>query len=473
MTAQAPALESLVAEALDCVERGDEDALRRLRAAHPAHAEALDRRLERLRRIAALPAPPDRALDRIGSCRILRELGSGGMGCVFLGEQDRPLRRLVAVKLLKKELLSPDALVRFRAERSAMAKLNHPAIATIYEAGESAGNPYFAMEFLPGEIVTVACDQRRLPVRERVELVARIADAIQHAHQNGILHRDLKPSNVIAVDLDGRLAPKVIDFGLAKVIDRELEPEDASPRTEVGQILGTPRYMSPEQARGDTERIDTRTDVYALGVLLYELLIGRAPLDRVKKGSLFEMLRAIDRLDGPRPSEHLERLGEAATRVAELRGTSVPALRRAIAGDLDWITAKALAHDPDQRYASASELAADLRRALAHEPVLAGPQSNVYRLRKFVRRHRTSVAAGALLLASLVGGLVATRSQYLRAQENDLRSQKHLTYFDALADADEIQRLIGSSEQEIWPALPAALPRIRSWIQGAERLLER
>ncbi len=344
-------------------------------------------------------APP----ERIGAYRLIRQLGEGGMGEVWLAEQLDPVRREVALKLIKPGLGSREVLARFESERQALERMDHPAIARVLDAGSTAdGRPYFVMELVDGEPITGYCDRRRLPVRARLELFGEVCAGVQHAHLKGIIHRDLKPSNVLVREVDGRPAAKIIDFGIARAVDTQLNEETLL--TQLGELVGTPGYMSPEQAAMDTLDIDTRTDVYSLGVLLYELLAGSLPHDpgELRQAGLMEMRRRILEEEPPLPSTRVGTAGGPTTAAAANRRTEPPSLRRQLRGDLDWITMRALEKDRARRYGSPSELAADIARHLRSEPVSAGPPSVAYRAGKFVRRHRVGVAVAGGLLATLV-----------------------------------------------------------------------
>ncbi len=378
---------------------------------HPAHGRRAPDASPRER-----PARP----ARIGPFTILDVLGEGGMGTVYLAEQTSPMRRKVALKLIRAGAVDAQRLARFAAEREALARMSHPHIAQVYTAGTSDdGQPWIAMEYVPGVPVTDYCDVRRLPIARRVELFLTICDAIQHAHQKALLHRDLKPSNVLVADGEGGAIAKVIDFGVAKALD---DPLLGGGRKVGTVVVGTPTYLSPESiaaARGLTD-LDTRSDVYGLGLLLFELLVGAQPFGFV---SSLAVLQRIVEGDVPRPSAYLQTLpdGERATLAAD-RGLDAAAHRRALRGDLDWIVLKAMARDREQRYSSAAELAADLRRSLDDLPVLAGPPSRLYLLRKFLRRHRASVVAATFVTLALVGGLIARSLEARRANSEALRA---------------------------------------------------
>ncbi|HEU5186594.1 MAG TPA: protein kinase, partial [Gemmatimonadaceae bacterium] len=354
---------------------------------------------------------------QIGPYRILETLGEGGMGIVYLAEQDEPLRRRVAIKVIKLGMDTREVVARFESERQAVALMDHPNIASVYDAGATEdGRPYFVMEYVPGVPITDYCDHHRLDTRARLALFSDVCAAIQHAHQKGIIHRDLKPTNVLVMQQDGRAVPKVIDFGVAKAIDQRMTERTVF--TAHGILVGTPEYMSPEQASLGEKDLDTRTDIYSLGVLLYELLVGALPFDvRGLRRAGYDELRRIIREEEPvRPSTRVDALGVDAAGIAECRHTDTTALRRQLRGDLDWITLKALDKDPARRYASASELAADLRRHLSDEAVMASPPSRSYRLRKLIRKNRGVASGIAATLIALLAGLVTSSALYLRSE---------------------------------------------------------
>jgi len=358
--------------------------------------------------------------DVVGRYRVVELIGEGGMGEVYRAEQLRPLRREVALKLVKAGMDTRQVLRRFENERQALALMSHPGVARVFDAGAtSAGRLFFAMELVRGEPITEFCDARRLPLRERLELFQRVCEAVQHAHQKGIIHRDLKPSNILVEEQDGQARPKIIDFGIAKAVAPDAAERTAM--TRIGQPVGTPEYMSPEQAELGAA-IDTRTDVYSLGLVLYELLAGEHPfdIDRLRRSSLQEICGYLRDTEPDRPSVRAARSGQAAV----ARCCDPSALRRSLDGDLDWIVAKALEKEPDRRYASASELAADVGRHLYHEPVLAGSPSRIYRARKFARRYRWPVATTAaivLILLVAIGGISAALVRARHAEADALR----------------------------------------------------
>jgi len=341
----------------------------------------------------------------VGPYRLLHQIGEGGMGKVWLAEQTHPVRRRVALKLIRAGMDTREVVARFESERQALALMDHPAIAKVFYAGSTtSGLPYFVMEYVPGMPITEWCDKYKLTVRERLELFIQVCEGVKHAHEKAIIHRDLKPSNILVTELDGKAVPKIIDFGVAKAVSQKLTQDTL--RTGVGLILGTPEYMSPEQANSMGEDIDTRTDVYSLGIILYQLLAGVMPID-LKQMTLEEMLRKLREDDPPRPSTKLRMLGELTTMVCLNRASEPRALARQLQGDLDSIALKALEKRRAQRYGSPSELALEIRRYLRHEPVMARPQSYWYRTWKFARRYRWAVTGAASVGLSLLIGLSA------------------------------------------------------------------
>jgi serine/threonine protein kinase/tetratricopeptide (TPR) repeat protein len=384
---------------------------------------------------------------------VLRErIGSGGMGEVWRAEQTTPVRRTVALKLIKAGMDSRQVIARFEAERQALALMDHPAIAKVFDAGTTLqGRPYFAMEYVPGVPITEYCDARKLGTHERLELFQRVCEGVQHAHQKAVIHRDLKPSNILVSDVDGKPQPRIIDFGVAKATTQKL-PEKTM-YTAMGQLIGTPEYMSPEQADLTVEDVDTRTDVYSLGVILYELLAGALPFEaaELRKAGFEGILRLLREKDPPRPSTKVSSLGERMTEVAQNRRTEPRRLVGQLRGDLDWIVMRSLEKDRNRRYASPQELAQDLTRHLQHEPVLAGPPSPVYRTKKFVRRHRVPLAFVALVFLGITAGLVQSNRQRLKveaalatAQEERARAVREAEKAEQVSQF--VQRMLGSND---------------------------
>jgi len=374
--------------------------------------------------------------ERVGYYRIVRKLGEGGMGEVYEAEQEKPVRRRVALKLIKWGMATKQVVARFESERQALALMSHPNIARVFGAGSTEkGRPYFAMEYVPGVPITQFCDTEHLDTSERLQLLVRVCQGVQHAHQKGVIHRDLKPSNVLVTIEDGEPLPKIIDFGVAKAIEQRLTEKTLF--TELGQWIGTPEYMSPEQAEMTGLDVDTRSDVYSLGVLLYELLVGALPFDanELREAGFDEMRRRIREEEPTRPSTKISSMGDDSRAAASNRRTNVPALERELRGDLDWITMKALEKGRSRRYGSCAEMAADIERYLRNEPVLASPPKTLYRAGKFVRRHRVGVTASSLVIAAvLIGfflasiGLVRARRAEKAASE-DARAARQTSEF--------------------------------------------
>jgi non-specific serine/threonine protein kinase/serine/threonine-protein kinase len=369
--------------------------------------------------------PGGAAAGHIGPYRLLQLLGEGGMGEVWLAEQKEPIRRTVALKLIKTGMDTKAVVARFESERQALALMDHPNIAQVYDAGSTAeGRPYFAMEYVPGLPITEYCDKHRLTVKERLELFMQVCDGVQHAHQKAIIHRDLKPSNVLVVEQDNKAAPKIIDFGLAKAIGQRLT--DKTMFTEVGVLIGTPEYMSPEQADLREQNIDTRTDVYSLGVILYELLVGSLPFDAkaLRTAGLDAILRMIREVEPPRPSTKIRSMGADSAAAAEKRREEPRSFARRLRGELDWITLKALEKDRARRYGAPSELAADISRYLRSEPVIAGPATTAYRIRKYATRHRIGLTAAAGVLLLVIGFVVTQTIQLHRIRQERDRANR-------------------------------------------------
>jgi len=354
---------------------------------------------------------------QIGRYRLMEQIGEGGMGLVFVAEQTEPIARRVALKVIKPGMASKLVIARFEAERQALALMDHPHISRVLDAGTTpSGLPYFVMELVRGMTITKYCDQSKVGVADRLRLFQDVCDAVQHAHQKGIIHRDLKPSNILVTLHDGKPVVKVIDFGVAKALHQTLTQKTIY--TALNQVLGTPHYMSPEQLELSGLDIDTRSDIYSLGVLLYELLAGTLPFDRERliTSGFDEMRRIIREEEPPRPSQRVTTL-PAATRstVAEMRGLDHRELFQKIKNELDWITLKSLSKDRSRRYSSASEFAADIQRYLDDVPVLACPPSYGYLATKFIRKHRATIVPVILLAASLVIGTIVSIQQAIRA----------------------------------------------------------
>ena len=339
----------------------------------------------------------------VGPYKLLQKLGEGGMGVVYMAEQEKPVRRIVALKIIKPGMDSKQVIARFEAERQALAMMDHHNIAKVLDAGTTdTGRPYFAMELVKGVPITEYCDRNKLTPRERLQMFIPVCQAIQHAHQKGVIHRDIKPSNVLVTLYDGQPVPKVIDFGIAKATQQKLT--ERTMFTGIGQILGTLEYMSPEQAEMNQLDVDTRTDVYSLGVMLYELLTGSTPItkEKLRTVGLEEMLRTIRETEPPKPSTRLSDSGEALPSISAVRKTAPTKLSKLVRGDLDWIVMKALEKDRTRRYETANGLAMDVQRFLADETVEACPPSPSYRFRKFARRNKTAIATGVAVATVLV-----------------------------------------------------------------------
>jgi non-specific serine/threonine protein kinase/serine/threonine-protein kinase len=384
----------------------------------------------------------------IGPYHLIKLMGAGGMGEVWRAEQTEPFQRTVAVKLIKTGMDTKAVVARFDSERQALALMDHPNIAMVFDAGATTiGRPYFVMEYVPGIPITEYCDRHRLAIKERLALFIQVCEGAQHAHQKGIVHRDLKPSNVLVAELDRKAVPKIIDFGLAKAMGPRLT--EMTMFTEVGAIVGTPAYMSPEQANRDERNIDTRTDVYSLGVVLYELLVGALPFapQELREAGQEAMLRTIREQEPPRPSTKVRSLGEDSRDSAINRQEEPKTLERGLHGDLDWITMKALEKDRTRRYPSPSELAADIQRHLNDEPVLAGPPTARYRAGKFIRRHRFGVGVAIATLLLLIGfaatmtlqarRIAAERDRANREAETSKQVSKFMTDMFKVSDPGE------------------------------------
>ena len=348
---------------------------------------------------------------RIGRYKLLQQIGEGGMGSVWMAQQESPVRRRVAIKLVRTGMDSNLVLARFEAERQALAMMEHANIATVFDAGTSDdGRPYFVMELVQGPPITKYCDNERLSTRDRLELFIPVCHAVHHAHQKGVIHRDLKPSNVMIGTQDGQPVPKVIDFGLAKAQQQQMQLTDKTLFTEFGQVVGTVQYMSPEQAVLDVQDIDTRSDIYSLGVLLYELLTGSTPIQRssVSEMPILKVLSLVRDSEPPRPSDRVTSIGDSMSEISAARQTDSQRLKQTLSGDLDWIVMKALDKDRERRFGSAAEFAADIRRYLDDEPIEARPPSASYRIRKFTRKYRVLMSVTSTILLLLLAGIAGT-----------------------------------------------------------------
>src|SRR6266702_1275220 len=382
----------------------------------------------------------------IGPYRLIRELGVGGMGQVWLAEQMESVRRRIALKLIKSGMFDAAIVQRFQAERQSLALMDHPAVAKVFDAGATEkGQPYFAMEYVDGLAITDYCDQRKLGIRERLQLFIKVCEGVQHAHQKAIIHRDLKPSNILVVEVDGRPMPRIIDFGLAKPTSPTVTREALF--TQVGVFLGTPGYMSPEQADPNVEDVDTRTDVYSLGVILYEMLTGILPFDSTewKKQRLNEVLRQLRETDPLRPSAKVSTNRDKLAARAEARGTLPRQLVNLLRGDLDWITLKALEKERERRYGTASELATDIERHLENRAVMARRASTAYRLAKYARRNRVSLAAVAGVFAVLLAFVITQTIQLRRITRERDRADRITDFMTNMFEVSDPSEARGNS----------------------------
>lgn len=370
--------------------------------------------------------------DVIDRYQLQAIIGEGGFGRVYRAQQREPVARIVALKVIKAGMDTQQVIARFEAERQVLALMDHPSIASVFDAGATAtGRPYFVMELVDGQPITIYADARRLTVDERLVLFQKVCAAVQHAHTKGVIHRDLKPSNVLIIERDSQPQPKVIDFGIAKATSTT--PTDRTLLTDMRQMVGTPEYMSPEQAGFGSPDVDTRSDVYALGVLLYQLLTGTTPFDgaRLRAATSEELQRIIREEEPPRPSDCLASL-KSLDSIASARRTDSRVLISTVRGELDWITLKALDKDRERRYGSPAELAEDIRRCLDHEPVVACPPSRSYRARKFIRRHRAGVLASSLVALGLIGGATVAMIGMVKARVAAERVRRSAQEVDAV-----------------------------------------
>ena len=380
---------------------------------------------------------PEHAVGKIGPYNLLVKLGEGGMGAVWLADQTSPVKRRVAIKVVKSGVFSEEALKRFDLERQSLALMNHPAIAKVFDAGSTAeGYPYFVMEYVSGAPITTYCNRKHLGPRERIELMIQVCEGVQHAHQKAIMHRDLKPSNILVTEIDGKPVPRIIDFGIAKAVENSGPDATLNDFTQAGGTVGTLGYMSPEQADPSIQDVDTRTDVYSLGVVLYELLTASLPFD-TKSKLLHEVVRQLHEEDPQLPST---RVGTGSTDAAKNSGTDSHKLVSQLRGDLDWITMKALERERDRRYSAPSDFAADLSRYLRHETVTARPPSAAYRASKFIRRNRLAVAfAGvvALLIVGFAISMTIARNRARREAETSKRVSDFMANIFKVTDPGE------------------------------------
>jgi serine/threonine protein kinase len=411
--------------------------------------------------ISVAVPPTENPGDVIGRYKIREKLGEGGCGVVYVAEQAEPVRRRVALKVIKLGMDTRTVIARFEAERQALAMMDHPNIARVLDAGTTAaGRPYFVMELVRGIRITDYCDQNNLETGERIRLFIQVCHAVQHAHQKGIIHRDLKPSNILVTLHDGVPVPKVIDFGIAKATEGRLS--DQTIYTQLYEFIGTPAYISPEQAEMSGLDIDTRTDIYSLGVLLYELFTGKTPFDSQEliRSGLDEMRRTIREKEPLSPSTRLTSMADAdLTTTAKRRGAEAPRLVHFIRGDLDWIVMKALEKDRTRRFDTANALAADLQRFLDNEPVEARPPSNIYRFQKLVRRNKMAFAAVSGIVAALALGLVVSVNLYVKekaALRRALQAEQEEAGLRKQAEAglefERQQRAYAEIGQKLWRA---------------------
>ena len=440
----------------------DQDLLGRVQRLLDAHQEGTDfipMDPQEQTKVADEPAPREGEGSIIGPYKLLQNIGEGGCGVVYMAEQQKPVVRRVALKIIKLGMDTKQVIARFEAERQALAMMEHPNIAKVLDAGATEnGRPYFVMELVRGVPITEFCDQQNLDTNERLALFMDVCSAIQHAHQKGVIHRDIKPSNILVTMHDHKAVPKIIDFGIAKATQQRLT--DKTLFTQYHQFMGTPAYMSPEQAQMSGLDIDTRTDIYSLGVLLYELLTGRTPLDakELTKADYDEMRRRIRDEDPIYPSTQLTSMNaEELTTIAKRRNTEPARLNRVMRGELDWIVMKALEKDRNRRYETAAEMALDVQRYLNFEPVKAAAPSSMYRFRKFARRNKAAISVAAIILLLLSVGSVVSAWLAVKAtiaQKNaDQHAQESRDARDFAElreqDANEQRNLVLKSAREL------------------------
>lgn len=426
-------------------------------------ADSNDQQDERSLKTVSFVAGNSSEKPKVGRYKLLEEIGSGGMGTVWLAEQIEPVNRRVALKLIKSEWVAKDEVARFEAERQALAMMEHTGIAKVLDAGTTdSGRPFFVMEYVNGIPINEYCDRNQLSIRDRLELFVPVCRAVQHAHTKGIVHRDLKPSNILVSEVEGHAIPKVIDFGLAKAVDHTRKLTDKTLFTEVGKVVGTLQYMSPEQAALNSHDIDTRTDIYSLGIVLYELLTGTTPLDReqIQQHAMLRVLEIIRESETPRPSHRLSSSGNNLKSIGQQRRMEPRRLQSLLRGELDWVVMKALEKDRRRRYETAASLADDIHRFLLNEPVVARPPSNAYKLQKLIRRNRLAFTFASLLLllgvGSVVGSFMAWQ-QSRRAASLAIANERQAVEF-----ADQL----GKTQEEANTALKALSDSLASEMQG-------